>query len=407
MYYQPNPVDFLFPHQNDEAHITLNFPAETPYHQLRLSGTIYLEALLQDHSNQVIDARFSLSQKKRLDQLQKESPERYRATFTHDGVKKSDLKTQRAISTGVMLLHHVILNLSGDEGKAIIAIDLNSGTGCRVEIVADSQDRLTQLIDLITKQYYFDDGADPATRENPKLGVVQTSTNGLHVYDVELTENRLMEEKDLELHFGPKIHHYQDCLTESLSKYTSGLHLLQGVPGAGKTSFLNHLTAELAETHRLIYLPAGSFHLVASPDAIGFWLDLAEEAKHGQRNVLVIEDAEALIQARGDVGAGQSSLVSTLLNLSDGLLGNVLNLHVIATINTDYENIDEALLRPGRLRSYYEFGKLSHAQAMRLANHLDRKLPENEREYTLGEVYNGYPMKSSDRANTIGFLATA
>jgi len=96
-----------------------------------------------------------------------------------------------------------------------------------------------------------------------------------------------------------------------------------------------------------------------------------------------------------------------LLNLSDGLLGNVLNLHVIATINTDYENIDEALLRPGRLRSYYEFGKLNHVQAMRLANHLDRKLPENDREYTLGEIYNGSPMKSLGKANMIGFQATA
>ena len=151
----------------------------------------------------------------------------------------------------------------------------------------------------------------------------------------------------------------------------------------------------------------GSFHLVASPEAIGFWLDLAEEAKHEQRNVLVIEDAEALIQARDDVDAGQGGLVSTLLNLSDGLLGNVLNLHVIATINTDYENIDEALLRPGRLRSYYEFEKLNHVQAIRLANHLERKLPENDREYTLGEVYNGAPQKPSDKVNMIGFQVSA
>jgi len=159
----------------------------------------------------------------------------------------------------------------------------------------------------------------------------------------------------------------------------------------------------LAETHRLIYLPVGSFHLVASPDAIGFWLELAEEAKHGQRNVLVIEDAEALIQARDDADAGQGSLVSTLLNLSDGLLGNVLNLHVIATVNTDYENIDEALLRPGRLRSYYEFGKLSHVDAVMLAKHLDRELPESDSEYTLGEIYNGESKKMSKDDRVMGF----
>lgn len=402
-----NPVSFLYPHRNDEAQITASFPAGTPYHQFSFQGTIYLEALLQTYSNQITDARFTLSEKKCLDLKKEESPERYKATYRHDGVKNSAIKTQRSISTGVMCLHYVIFNLSDNSGKAFISVDLIAATLCCVDIVADSQDRLIELCDIITTQYYFDDGVDPATREKPKLGVVHITRHGLGVQDVELTENRRMEKKDLELHFGSKINHFQGHLTESLRKYTSGLHLIQGAPGVGKTSFLNHLTAELADTHRFIYLPVGSFHLVTSPDAIGFWLNLAEEAKHGQRNVLIIEDAEALIQARDDVGAGQGGLISTLLNLSDGLLGNVLSLHVIATVNTIYEKIDEAILRPGRLHSYYEFKKLSHVQAMRLANHLDRKLPENDRDYTLGEIYNGAPQKPSDKAHMIGFQARA
>ena len=58
------------------------------------------------------------------------------------------------------------------------------------------------------------------------------------------------------------------------------------------------------------------------------------------------EDAEKVIGDRQN--SGSSVGVSNLLNLSDGILGDILNIHVIATFNMDKERIDSALLRKGR-----------------------------------------------------------
>ena len=68
--------------------------------------------------------------------------------------------------------------------------------------------------------------------------------------------------------------------------------------------------------------------------------------KH-KNSVLVIEDAERVISDRQ--GHGSSAGVSNILNLTDGILGDCLNIQIIATFNMARERIDSALLRKGRL----------------------------------------------------------
>ena len=73
-------------------------------------------------------------------------------------------------------------------------------------------------------------------------------------------------------------------------------------------------------------------------------------------SILVVEDAEELISIRD---GNRSSNISWLLNLTDGLLGEALKIKVICTFNTPLKNIDEALLRKGRLIARYEFKELN------------------------------------------------
>jgi hypothetical protein len=63
---------------------------------------------------------------------------------------------------------------------------------------------------------------------------------------------------------------------------------------------------------------------------------------------------------------------------------------VIATFNTGIENIDTALLRPGRLIARKEFKKMSHEQGENLAIALDIANPLDVDKYpaTLAEFYN-------------------
>ena len=101
-------------------------------------------------------------------------------------------------------------------------------------------------------------------------------------------------------------------------------------------------------------------------------------------SILVIEDAENIIMDRRY--SSQSS-VSNLLNISDGLLSDCLNVQIICTFNSELSFVDSALLRKGRLIAKYEFGKLDVIKANRLSNHLGL-LNEITKPMTLAEITN-------------------
>jgi len=83
--------------------------------------------------------------------------------------------------------------------------------------------------------------------------------------------------------------------------------------------------------------------------------------------VLIIEDAENIIMDRR---FSSGSSVSNLLNISDGLLADCLNVQLICTFNSPLTTVDNALLRKGRLIARYDFGKLNITRAQRLSDHL-------------------------------------
>ena len=98
------------------------------------------------------------------------------------------------------------------------------------------------------------------------------------------------------------------------------------------------------------------------------------------------------------------SPVSALLNISDGLLSDCLNIQVICSFNTDISKIDSALMRKGRLIAKYEFKELATEKAQALSD----KLSFNTticKPMTLTEIYNqnepGFEYKK--QRNPIGF----
>jgi hypothetical protein len=84
-------------------------------------------------------------------------------------------------------------------------------------------------------------------------------------------------------------------------------------------------------------------------------------------SVLIIEDAENVIMDRK---LNNNASVSNLLNISDGLLADFLNVQLICTFNNSLTLVDSALMRKGRLIAKYEFGKLGVLKAQRLSDHL-------------------------------------
>lgn len=185
---------------------------------------------------------------------------------------------------------------------------------------------------------------------------------------------------DLNLYYGDKFEEKHNVLVNEINeKNNSGLFIFHGVTGSGKTNYIRYLISKAKPEIEFIFYPITLLREITSPDLITFLSDY-------QDAVLIIEESEDSVQARDLFNTDKSS-IANLLNVSDGLLSDVLNLKIICTFNTDIKNLDKALLREGRLLGIHRFEAIPAENANKIA-----KLNNITREFTapatLAQIYN-------------------
>jgi hypothetical protein len=193
-----------------------------------------------------------------------------------------------------------------------------------------------------------------------------------------------VSEQDLTLHYGEDFLVWERPWLDRLRQRRSGVSVLHGPPGCGKTSYLRGLMSRLIGKFDFFYIPVSAFAVLSSPSLVSFWIgqNCDEDGKH---RLAILEDAEELLLPRD---AGSQANVSNLLNIADGFLGEHLRLHVVATTNSPVRQLDAALLRPGRLMGMREFRRLTRREAQRLAEAKGLTLADQP-DYSLGELYCG------------------
>lgn len=201
---------------------------------------------------------------------------------------------------------------------------------------------------------------------------------------------------DLVLNYGKEFKYVHDIMVKRLNKPNDkGIILLHGEPGTGKTSYIKYLT-KLIKEKDILFIPPSMAEMLSEPNIIPFLMD-------HRNTILIIEDAERVISDRE--GNGSAAGVSNLLNLTDGILGDCLNIQVIATFNMKREKIDQALLRKGRLIVEHKFEKLTVEETNKLLKHLKKDYVSSEG-MVLADIYNVDVEihKSSDKKTSkIGF----
>jgi hypothetical protein len=169
-----------------------------------------------------------------------------------------------------------------------------------------------------------------------------------------------------DLHYGEGFGEFSEELITKLVKHEKGLFLLYGHPGTGKTFYIKHVLSRLTkEERRVLLIPSDIINNIMEPGMLTFISSWAKEQDDSV--TLLIEDAEDLLKNRVD---GRTGAISNLLNMTDGILNDVVKLKVLATFNMPDTEIDEALLRSGRLVARKEFKAFSKEQAARLIEFL-------------------------------------
>lgn len=192
-------------------------------------------------------------------------------------------------------------------------------------------------------------------RKPLEINLISRGRNGLELKQLEVKRTNL----NLDLFYEDDFKLVNDTICKRLKKdKDKGIVLLHGLPGTGKTTYLRYLIGQIKK--RVLFVSPNVAADITSPDFIDLLVS-------NPNSVLIIEDAENVIMDRKISG---NASVSNLLNISDGLLADFLNVQLICTFNNSLTLVDSALMRKGRLIAKYEFGKLSVEKSQRLSNHL-------------------------------------
>lgn len=232
-------------------------------------------------------------------------------------------------------------------------------------------------------------------KETPKIGIIKTTRMGPMVSWIDHKTEQKFEEDNYNEDFSVFFKDLTDKLT---SKEKTGLFLFYGEAGTGKSSAIRHLISSVDRP--VVFIPPQMINCLSNPE----FTELVTNSLKG--SILVIEDAEkALMKRESQDGFFNSELVSSVLNLTDGLYADLAQTAIIATYNCDRNLIDPALLRKGRLRSEYHFQKLSVERSQKLMDKQGHDVIVED-PMTLADIFNyekQYSNKKTEKKRSVGF----
>ena len=214
-------------------------------------------------------------------------------------------------------------------------------------------------------------------KKKAKVYTIGSRGNSFYLIDSDIDRKFKMSKEELNLHYGENFNKKYKKLVKEFDN-RDGLILLHGTPGTGKTSLIKNLISKIDK--KFIYLPTYMIQNLSSPEFITFLTTLNQDIGNF---VIIIEEAEDALRKRSE---GKNPYISNILNISNGILNDIIKAQIICTFNTDMDNIDEALTRAGRLRFEHKFSKLNVEESNKLLNKLGKE--NTDKDLTVSEIYN-------------------
>lgn len=252
---------------------------------------------------------------------------------------------------------------------------------CRVNLISSSTEIVhKELNNLITNKIPMSVRhpirADECT-ESPKYKLLSGNpSDGFYLTNIKTDKLNV----DVESNYPEYVNDYYKRVNEFIQEEDStGLVMLKGLPGTGKTSLINKWMQDNPDSN-FIYINDKVLSYIESPEFVGFLSSLSN-------SILILEDQENIL---ADRKTSYNPLISTLLNVTSGMLSSSVKCKIIVTYNYDVTNIevDSALKRKGRLVADVNIGKLSLEKTKKLAEKLGYNPDDFEEESLLADIYN-------------------
>lgn len=207
-----------------------------------------------------------------------------------------------------------------------------------------------------------------------ELPVVAMTVDWVTNTDMNTVSIPLVEPKGITDSSYPFIEEGVDAFVEEYLSSSENVLVLIGPPGTGKSSLIQYIIAKSKRNAMITYDP-----VIMNKD------DIFANFIESDAGSFIMEDADTFLASRTE---GNISM-HKFLNVSSGIVSMAGKKLIFSTNLESADEIDSALLRPGRCFGLIHFRKLtSHEANDFLQEHGFGEVENNSAKYSLAELYN-------------------
>lgn len=175
-----------------------------------------------------------------------------------------------------------------------------------------------------------------------------------------------------------------DKITAMLNDDRQHLIMFHGKAGTGKTTLIKKIINDNLDK-KVVVVDNNILTSIGDDKFLTF-------LGNNSNSIMILEDCDKVLRKR----ESGNNIMSTILNLTDGLIGEAFGIKFICTFNTSLDDVDPALLRKGRLSLMYEFKPLT-------VDKVRAFIPDATEPMTIAEIYNRDDNNYKEKNAKIGF----